>query len=277
MAAWLSEHPQVFISPVKEPHHFDTDHVPGIKNRKQYEALFRKADDGHVRVGEASVRYLHSRVALKSILNYSERPKFIVMVRNPIEMAPSLHEQYVFSLLENVASFEEAWKLQNVRARGEMIPKTCPDPNHLQYGDYCRLGQQVQRAMETIPNGDLMLVFMDDLITHPEKVYADVLAFIEVSSFRPSFKKLNSAKQSRSLALARATRFAVEVKERIGLGGKSFGIGSKLDQWNRIERRRAPLSAAMREELAAYFYDDIKLLERLSGRNLEPWLNGTPV
>ena len=92
LAAWLGEHPNIFVSSEKEPNFFNTEDKRGITNTlEQYEDLFREAGTEHVAVGEATVWYLSSPEAIDRILKYNSDARFIVMVRNPLEMAPALH------------------------------------------------------------------------------------------------------------------------------------------------------------------------------------------
>lgn len=67
-------------------------------------------------VTEASTDYLYSRAAVPGILNYSERPRFIATVRNPVDMAPSLHSHLVFNVEEDIKEFEHAWSIHGLRA-----------------------------------------------------------------------------------------------------------------------------------------------------------------
>ena len=148
LAHWLALHPQIFVSPVKEPFYFNTDDQARVRfSFREYEALFAGAGAEHVAVGEASTWYLHSAVAVTAILNYSDRPKFIVMVRNPVEMAYSLHEQEIFSGQENEPIFRKAWSLQGQREKGRSIPKGCIEPKRLQYGWELSLGTHLQRVL----------------------------------------------------------------------------------------------------------------------------------
>ena len=88
--SWLKDHPYIFMPDFKEPHHFYSPYGEPIK-REKYENLFMDADMEHFAVGEASVWYLFSGKAIDRILEYEASAKFIVLIRNPIEMAPSLH------------------------------------------------------------------------------------------------------------------------------------------------------------------------------------------
>jgi hypothetical protein len=94
LCRWLSEHPNVFICPEKEPHFFNTDDVQrGTSTLGKYEALFAGVKKEHTAIGEASVWYLSSSAAVPNILAYQPDTKFIVMVRSPLQMAPALHAQ----------------------------------------------------------------------------------------------------------------------------------------------------------------------------------------
>ena len=68
LASWVSEHPSVYMSPLKEPDYFHANEKIG--SLKEYEQLFEGAGPEHITVGEASVRYLYSQVAVPNILNY---------------------------------------------------------------------------------------------------------------------------------------------------------------------------------------------------------------
>src|SRR5210317_2370745 len=99
LANWLREHPRIFMTQrPKEPWYFDND-IQNVDRMslEQYENLFQKADDNHLVVGEASTTYLRSREAVSNILEYSPSARFLVAIRNPVEMAPSVHAQLLYT------------------------------------------------------------------------------------------------------------------------------------------------------------------------------------
>ena len=113
LAQYLSDHPKVFMTDPKEPHHFNTDQNYGdFKDAERYRKLFQDAGPEHQCVGEASVWYLYSKDAVANIEATIGAPRYIAMLRNPVEMAASLHEQLVYSGNENITSFEKAWAAQ---------------------------------------------------------------------------------------------------------------------------------------------------------------------
>ena len=80
--------------------------------------------ESHKAVAEGSVSYLDSPHALRQISNLNPEARFIVILRNPLEMLPSYHLQMCFTFMEDVENFATAWSLQEMRARGERIFQT---------------------------------------------------------------------------------------------------------------------------------------------------------
>ncbi len=82
IAAWLGQHPAIFIPAMKEPNFFNTDinqpPIYGVETLDEYEALFAPATTAHHAIGEASVFYLTSAVAVANILRYQPAARFIV-------------------------------------------------------------------------------------------------------------------------------------------------------------------------------------------------------
>jgi len=278
LAMWLSEHPNIFMCPIKEPHFFNVDGLRRIKSLKQYEKLFAKAGPEHLAVGEASTHYLYSKEAVPRILEYQPEAKFIVCIRNPIEMAPSLHAQRIFTGAETVKDFEKAWRLQEERKKGKYIPRTIKkDPERLQYGAYCRLGKQLERLYKIVSKEKVLVLVLDDIAENPKREYQKVLSFLGVpDDGRDNFPVYNPRKVVRSVFLAYTMRLLrntfSEIKQIIGLN-KEF----KIDSWmrhklNKKSYKVEPLSPEMKKELCNYFKDDIELLEKLLNRDFSHWL-----
>lgn len=109
---WLGAHPAVFLSPMKEPHYLSTDLANrSVTNAAQYEKLFQNVSDVHIAVGEASTWYLYSINAVSNIELAYPDARYIVITRNPVDMAHSLYHHNLRVLREDRATFEEAWSL----------------------------------------------------------------------------------------------------------------------------------------------------------------------
>src|SRR3546814_11227237 len=78
-------------------------------------------------VGEATTGYLRSHVAISEILKYAAEARFIVGLRNPVQMAISWHGQTTFEGWENEPDYAKKWRLQEIRLVGDNIQPGCPD------------------------------------------------------------------------------------------------------------------------------------------------------
>jgi len=270
LSVWLGEHPNIFMSPVKEPHFFNSDDRQGVSTLHQYEALFYNAREEHVALGEASVWYLSSTEAVPAILRYQPDAKFIVMVRDPVEMAPALHGEMLLSGHENERSFSVAWNLQAERRQGRHMPAFCWAQKRLLYGDVCSIGIQLERLFKTVSPHRVLAVIIDDLVADPRKEYLRVLEFLGVpDDGRLSFPIYNRASALRWPGLQRFVYPALQLKNRLGIPG--LGVWAAVTNLMRIEGPREPLTPEMRSILREYFAKDIGLLGQLLGRDL---LNG---
>ncbi|MCX2982117.1 sulfotransferase [Halieaceae bacterium IMCC14734] len=276
MANWLQEHPRIFMTQRrKEPMFFDNDIFnPDRMSLKQYESLFRKADDDHLVVGEASTSYLRSLEAVQNILEYSPSARFLVAVRNPVEMAPSVHAQLMYTQHETIADFEEAWQAQEDRVQGKRLPSNSRnDPASLMYADVCRLGEQLERLLGQVSRDRVMVVFMDDMKADSRRVYLDILDFLGVpDDGRSDFPSANVRKRVKLPVLGKMLAYALQYKRLLGLQGVKTGAFLKLHAWNEVPMARTEPDEQFRKELIDCFEEDILLLGELTGRDVSGWL-----
>lgn len=262
------------MSPLKEPHYYNTDHTHRvITNHKEYLALFKNATENQIIRGEASVWYLYSRDAVNNILKdtIGKEVKFIVMIRNPIDMAYSLHQQQVFNLNEPILDFEEAWSMQQQRRAGKKISLSTRDSRLLIYGDVCKLGAQLLQLYEKVPRDKVSVVVFDDLIKNPDKVYKNLLRFLEVPYFDfGEFYTVNKSKKRKYKYLALLIKMMGILKSKLNLSF-GFGILNAINSSNSEEFIRKPLTLKMRNTLSEYFKEDIRLLSEILNRDLKHW------
>ena len=277
IAAWLRQHPAIFIPVMKEPNFFNTDDnqdpIYGVTTLDAYEALFAAATVTQPAIGEASVFYLSSAVAVANILRYQPDARFIVMLRNPIDMAPALHAEMLILGLENVRDFQIAWNLQDDRRHGRNVPALSGSWRRLLlYADICALGTQLQRLFAAVPRDRVLTILLDDVIADPRREYVRALRFLGAhDDFRQEFLVYNGARVIRWPRLTRALFLAISIKERIG-------IRLNLDLWRRVSDRnvfttpRESLPRAVTDMLRCHFADEVALLSHLLGRDLQHWL-----
>lgn len=281
---YLAAHPQVFMPQLKEPFYFCSD-FPGYRERatlvgspQDYLKLFRRATDRHLAVGEASSLYLYSQVAVSNILDFQPDARFIVMLRNPVDLVHSFHSQLLFSLHESVADFEQAWRLQSARANGQSVPTHCLEPAVLQYRDVALFGEQLSRLYEQVCPSRVKVLLFREFTADPRRHYKDVLDFLGVPwDRRTDFPKINANKTRRSQRLAQFLRRPPYPLQLLRdsfirhLGATTWPV-RMIGQLNRKPTKRTQLSPQLRAELAGVFHDDVRRLERLINRDLSHWI-----
>lgn len=268
LAAWLSEHPNVFVTKPKEPEFFNGDIAPFFKGGvRKYESLYRSVDEKHVAIGEASTVYLRSAVAVQNILTYQPDAKFIVGVRNPVNMFFSWHGQMLRNGWETETSPRKAWELQQERLRGNNVPALCPDVKHLVYGEVCALGAQLKNLLDLVGPERCYVYSLDEMSENEREVWSEVCEFIGVSeSLVDEFPLVNEGVEI-PLWVAFVARIVDEIKRRLGLRWYRFGVMNKLK--NRASSPMARVVDQVLElELTAFFEEDIALLKSMTGRFL---------
>lgn len=265
LANWLTDHPQVYFSPIKEPSFFNYDY--GFRRQwslERYEQLFEGAKESHRAVCEASVKYLYSRTAVPAILAYADSPKFVVMLRDPVRMAPSLHEQTLFNGDEDEEDFYLAWRLQHERLYGASVPKHCRDPQLLQYGTWCKLGEQLERLYQHVPREQTHVIHLEDMQADPSGEYRRLLDFLGLDDDgRETFPVANQAKTRRLPWLIQGVQRGNELLRAMGVPPVRVGFTAFLKQKLRKTRPRPPLSPETIQMLEEHFAEDQLRLERL--------------
>ncbi|MEL6477352.1 MAG: sulfotransferase domain-containing protein [Pseudomonadota bacterium] len=274
LANWLAARPDVFMSPVKEPHHFNTDGgYPGVADRAAYERLFDGAGAAHRAVGEASVGYLSSEVAVSNLLARYPEARLIACLRNPLDMLPSLHQQYVFNGTEPLGDFAEAWAASERRRAEAWRAPSGSDWQVFHYPRMGLLGAQVDRLFATAGPARCLILTLEEMNADPKGVFARVLHHIGAAEGQIGpLGRANAAKAARAPVLRALMTRAAALKRRLGWT-RSLGLARGIDRLNRVEQPWTPLPAPLSAEMAETFRADIALLSRLLNRDFSYWLD----
>ena len=273
-AVWLSQHPEVYFSHFKEPHFFNFDEPKYhfVSSLKDYESLFSSANDSHKAVGEGSVWYLHSKVAIQNILSYAPSSKIIICIRNPVQMAHALHAEMTITGEEHVHVFDKAWLLQTQRMKNTAVTKWATEPSHLVYGEVCKIGQQVKRAVETIKQEHLHIIVLDDTKRSPQEEFCKVIDFLGISKHKLNdFSPKNTSKSLRSPILMKLMRMVGSIKNKYRIK-TGLGLANLIISFSRSGPPRKPLSEEMTSELKRYFKSDVYLLSNIIDRDFMHWV-----
>lgn len=285
LTRYLKDHPNIFFSSIKEPYYFDTDlSVASKMGDKAYLSLFSKADpEFHKAIGEGSTSYLFSEKAAENILKFDPGAKFIVMLRNPVDLVQSLHAHNTLIGIEPLLNFEEAWRAEADRREGKKLPTYCLETKALLYSEWGKLGQQMWRLFSVVDRSQVKVIIFDDFVSDTKKVYEDVLGFLNVpSDRRKEFPRVNENKKLTRPWLQKAFSFIVYygliLRSVFGITG-IFGVFNKLIAINSKFDSRKSISDSLQAELKAFYREDIIELSNLVGRDLSCWVtrNGDQV
>jgi len=278
---YLKEHPDVFMSRVKEPCFFLAQSRPvpesGIgdnwkkyyQDLDDYRALFERAGNSKA-VGEASADNLyHAGKVIPHIHKHLGDPKIIISLRNPVERAFSA---YTFLVSENreSLSFEEGLAQEERRKRDGW--------RHIWlYRDAGFYFPRVKAYLEDF--SDVKVCLFDDLKKSPVSLIQDLYRFLGVD---PSFVPDVTVRYKTS-GIPRSKKINRLFQEPTRLQSLARAVGKlmlKEDGW--IKRRdrlkaRSYAAAEMKPEtrryLEAVYREDILKLQDLIGRDLGPWLH----
>lgn len=284
LANYLSDHPNVFFSAPKEVFYWADDfpksrEVYRIRDLKSYLELFNNAiPEQHQAIGEGSTTYFQSENAIANILAFNPAAKFIVMLRNPVDVAHGMHGELVRHFYETEKDFEKAWGLQADRAAGRLIPTPDFMEHQLQYQAVASFAPQLRRMFSLVPEPQRHVIIFDDFVRDTRACYQQTLKFLQIpDDGRTEFPKVNAASKYRlpligKLYQAPPAWLSAPMRVFRKWYGKQGGAFRNLVHG--LTQRPAPreaLSPEFREHLKSVFRDDVTEISDLLGRDLSSW------
>lgn len=267
MYTYLKQHPEIYLSVLKEPHFFSSD-LPrppqGVADEALYASLFAPAHRERW-VGEGSVWYLESRRAPAAIHATSPGARVLVMLRNPVDMIFSLHGLYTRTGNEDLSDFEEALAAEAARARGERIPPAAYFPEGLLYTRVGRSSEKLRRYFRIFGRRRVQVVIFDDFVAAPAAVLRRTFELLGVDpTFEPELDLARARRVIRTEVLRQLRSARPEIRARLRGGG---------DRYHTTPPGRS-LPPVLRRRLSALFAPEVEALGRLLDRDLSPWCRG---
>ena len=294
---YLRQHPDIYMSPVKEPRFFafeleDLDfrgpgdaelHRSSILNFEQYTALFRGAG-GQKAVGEASPVYLCSPRTAGKIKAHVPNAKLIAILRHPVERAYSHYLHLIRDGVEPLADFGHALAVEPQRAQDNWEYRW-------RYRELGLYSGQLRRYFDAFPGEQIKIYLYEEFDREPLRVLEEIYRFLGVD---PTFVADTSVRYNASgvprsklvhavlSKLQKATQSAFDQAPAptaaamlaSGLGksalvekARKLGVGLKTRNLVKPE-----LSPRVRQELLAACREDILATQALMRRDLSHWL-----
>jgi Sulfotransferase family len=210
---FLGQHPEIYMSSIKEPHffcadfHLESDRAYGkqrfydFRSESAYLQLFSKAKNVKV-AGESSTNYLYSQVAAEKIYNFNPDAKIIIVLREPAKFLYSLHSHYVKFTEENEPDFFTALALETKRKQEEALSPRVTSPSYLYYSQRVQYYQQVKRYCDRFKPEQIKVIIFEEFKSANEGIFREVLEFLGVNpNFTPEYSAINVNKEVKFKAI----------------------------------------------------------------------------
>jgi Sulfotransferase family len=293
---YLNQHPDIYMSPVKEPCYFASEvrlkvfgpeyqaearrytHEltafldgpmstpdPGgiVEKWEDYIRLFRNVKNEKA-IGEASVCYLWSPTAPARIHSTIPGAKILMILRDPAERAFSQYMQYAANGLVTCPFREHIASCANHTGREFDI--------HYPFLEYGLYFNQVKAYLDLFPRTNIQIYIYEEVWKDPSRFLRSIFGHLEVDvQFRPDVSQRSLQRRAPKSPLfnyvLRRSGFAPRLKHVIP-GALWNGIRSAFF--------RAPEQLRMdesdREFLKDYYHDDVTKLASLLNRDLGVWM-----
>lgn len=292
---YLKQHPEVYLSPLKEPHYFSKDidpskfskafahnklkdiatyvngpltsdyHAGFVQEWDHYCKLFKHAGNAKA-IGELSTSYLFSTVAAREIRETLGDIKIIICLRNPIERAYSHYRMNLWTGNSKAPNF-----MQALREDQAHEPKVWGNAHlYIEIGMYY---EQVRRYYDHFSAGNIKVIFSSDLRKDTLKVVQELYAFLGVDAkfepdiserfnevFTPKFKGLTWFLNKSGIR---------PLMKRITGGGFKKAVVKLMFKG---KDEKGEITAEERAYLIDIYREDIQKLSLLLHRDLNSWL-----
>jgi hypothetical protein len=267
---YLQQHPQIYMSAVKEPRFFYPEFYSADKLRpckrkiplsiEEYESLFVEVSN-EIAIGEASTDYLHNPITPQRIKKTIPDVKLIAILRNPVERAFSA---FCYQTRDGYETLNFADALREEEREKSLR-------------DYKKLGfyySQVKRYFDIFDRDKIKIYLTEDLYNNPTVVLNDIYNFLGVEQpFQPELSKKNESGIPKSrfihdiflkdnpIKSAIKPLFSLKVRKLIQGKVKEINLAAK-----------PTLSLELRQNLIEIYREDIVKLETLIQKDLSGWL-----
>jgi len=285
---YLNQHPEVYMSPIKEPYFFDHEmnsegevvrrdfggqrQPPRFANIGEYSALFEGAEDEKA-IGEATPLYIYAPGTPERIERHVPGAKSIALLRHPADRAYSAFLYAVRIGVEPLTDFAQALREEQLRIR---------DGWHyvFHYRSRGLYYQQLQRYYEVFGRERFGVWLYEDLKEDPANVTQSVFRFLEVDDTfaADTASKHNPAGVPASVparAALRASDRAVGALRKVLAPTSSIlplAFEMRRSVQSRVLTEPPPIDPELREDLTYSYKEDILRLQELIGRDLSAWL-----
>lgn len=279
--AYLQQHPQIYLSPVKETNFFafereKLDFLGGINpsyladfktNIYDYRAQFAGVTN-EIAIGEASPAYLYLPQAVERIKHYLADPKIIIILRDPVERAYSHYLHHLRDRLVPHCDFLEALKLEPERIANNWWW----DYHYVRVGLYYT---QVKRYFDNFELQQIKVYLYEELKANSLALIQDIWQFLDVDpQFKPDLSARHNATgipQNKTIDALIYEPSVIKTVYQLLPDTIRKPITAQIAKRNPLKKPSLPEEA--RQQIKPLFREDILKLQELIQLDLSKWLS----
>ena len=173
---WLNSHPEITLPNYKETHFFSDEKI-FLKGFKWYLNNFNIKKTSKL-IGEVDPSYIFIDSALERIKTIINNPKFVVLMRNPIERS---YSHYCMNIYKGYEKFSFSKALELERKRLKIGDKELKKFSYLARSNYSYL---LKRLIKKFPKSEILYIKFEDITKteNQEKTYARICSFLNVEN-----------------------------------------------------------------------------------------------
>ena len=279
LSHYLTQHPQIYMSSIKEPGFFDFENEPpsfkGPGDLALYTSVVTTLDDysklfdqvsNEIAIGEATTWYLYSKKAPERIKHYLPDAKLIAILRNPIDRAYSGFMHAIRDERETL-EFAEALAIEDQRIAD----------NWEYLWRYRKMGfysEQLERYFANFSRDQIRVYLHEDLCENPQGLLQDIFDFLGVDQdhLPEVFTRLNISGRKKSKLvdeLLKDTNLIKQIAKPLLPSKLRQQLANRVRTLNSV-KNECPIK--IRLELLETYKEDIIKVQELIGRDLSRWL-----
>ena len=278
---YLKEHPQIFMSSVKEPGFFAFDGDkpsfcgPGderlfnriVTNIDDYCQLFAQATD-EIAIGEATTLYLQSPEAAKRIKQHIPNVKLIVILRHPVDRAYSAFMHLKRDSLEEIEDFPQALMAEEQRIKDNW--------GFLwQYKSLSLYSKALETYFDYFDPQQIRVYLYEEFNRNPQQVLQDIFSFLQVDDkFIPDVLpryNISGIPKNKTLYSFLSKENRLKTLSRVLIPDKlRKQIAYHITRNNLIRKKLDP---KQKRELGKMFKDDLIKTQTMMSQDLSAWLS----
>lgn len=279
---YLSQHPEIYITPHKENHFFASDFFPSsftgpgderlnellIRDEEQYTQLFAHVT-GAKAIGEASAFYLGIPGAAERIAQAVPDAKILITLREPVARTYSAYMMLMRDGRETL-DLEDGLRLETERKQRGFEPIWW-------YRELSLYHKQIRHYINVFGSRQVKVLFYEELFAHPTRVLSEVFAFLGVkedvpinTSVRYNVSGVPKSRRLYTLLdnfiynpgfLEKRVKVLVPKHLRVAWASKIIGMSVE----------RVTMNPQQQAQLKASFAEDVGELKELLHRDLLWW------